>query len=80
VERDRSDRQQGKPDRGRDADRRPDQSDEHARDAGEFACTDESPLQGFDSEVVADRQRPRDAEQLDARGEREERREEQGHY
>jgi hypothetical protein len=40
-----ADRQQGQTDRRGDSDRRPHQTDEHPRDAGEFAHADEAPLQ-----------------------------------
>jgi hypothetical protein len=62
-----------------DSDRRPGQTHEHTGDACEFERADQSPLQRLHPEVILDRQRPRDAEQFDARGEREERREHQRH-
>jgi len=80
VEGDGADRQQCEADRRGDTDGRPHQSHEYPRHAGEFACTDEPPLKGFDAEMVADGKGPGDPEQFDARREREEHREQRGHY
>lgn len=45
MEGDGTDGQQRQSDRRRDADRRPQQSDEHTGDAGKLQCADRAPLE-----------------------------------